>query len=150
MPLALQVPQQPAVSQAPQQPAALQAPQQPAAPLSPQQMVHLNRSNFKPESSGKHDEDAEAYLLCTNDWMNAHHFVEGVKVQRFCLSLLGEARLWYHSLQPINIDWQGIQNLFRQQYSKIGNTREQLFHVWRSFSFDENTETIDAYVTYIR
>ena len=43
-----------------------------------------------------------------------------------------------------------MQNLFRQQYSKIGNTREQLFHAWRSFSFDENTETIDAYVTCIR
>ena len=42
-----------------------------------------------------------------------------------------------------------ITNLFRQQYSKIGNTREQLFHVWRSFSF-ENTETIDVYVTCIR
>ena len=26
-------------------------------------------------------------------------------------------------IEPINVDWQGIQNLFRQQYSKIGNTR---------------------------
>ena len=77
--------------------------------------------------------------------MNAHHFVEGVMVQ-----ILGEARLWYHSLEPINIDWQGLQNLFRQQYSKIGNTREQLFHAWRSFSFDKNTETIHVYVTCIR
>ena len=33
---------------------------------------------------------------------------------------------------------------------QIGNTREQLFHVWRSFNFDENTETIDTYVTHIR
>ena len=82
--------------------------------------------------------------------MTAHHFVEGVKIQRLCLTLLGEARLWYHSLEPINIDWLGLQNLFRQQYSKVGNTREQLFHVWRSFSFDENTKTIDAYVTCIR
>ena len=105
-----------------------QAPQQPAAPQAPQQMVHLNWSNFKPEFSGKPDKNAEAHLLCTNDWMNAHHFVEGVKVQRFCLTLLGEARLWYHSLEPINVDWQGIQNLFRQQHSKIGNTKEQLFH----------------------
>ena len=32
----------------------------------------------------------------------------------------------------------------------IGNTREQLFHAWRSFNFDENTETIDAYVIHIR
>ena len=82
--------------------------------------------------------------------MTAHCFVEGVKVQRFCLILLGESRLWYHSLEPINVDWQGLQNLFTQQYSKIGNKREQLFHVWRSFSFDENMETTDAYVTHIR
>ena len=115
-----------------------------------QQIVHLNWSHFKPEFSGKPDEDAEAYLLHTNDWMTAHHFVQGVKVQRFCLTLLGEARLWYHSLEPINVNCQGLQNLFRQQYSKVGNTREQLFHAGRSFSFDENTETIDAYVTHIR
>ena len=112
--------------------------------------MHLNWSHFMPEFSGKPDEDAEAHLLCTNDWMNAHHFIESVKVQRFCLTLLGEARLWYHLLEPINVDWQVLQNLFRQQYSKIGNTREQLFHTWRSFSFDENMETIDAYITCIR
>ena len=40
--------------------------------------------------------------------------------------------------------------MFRQQYSKIGNTREQLFHAWRSFHFDENTETVDAFVICIR
>ena len=43
-----------------------------------------------------------------------------------------------------------VQNLFRQRYSKLGNTCEQLFHAWRSFSFDENTETIDSYVIQIR
>ena len=42
------------------------------------------------------------------------------------------------------------KNLFRQQYSKIGNTRKQLFHAWRSFHFNENAETIDAYVSKIR
>ena len=120
----------------------LQAPQE-------QQLVHLNWSYFKPEFSGKPD-DTEAHLLHMNDLMNAHHFNEGVKVQIFCLTLLGEARVWYQSLEPINVDWQGLQNLFRQQYSKIGNTREQLFHAWRSFNFDENTETIDTYVTHIR
>ena len=50
----------------------------------------------------------------------------------------------------LHVDWQGLQNLFRQQYPKIDNTREQLFHVWGSFSFDENTEIIDAFVTCIR
>ena len=43
-----------------------------------------------------------------------------------------------------------ITELFRQRYSKLGNTHEQLFHVWRSFTFDENTETIDFYVIRIR
>ena len=28
--------------------------------------------------------------------------------------------------------------------------QEQLFHAWRSFKFNENTETIDSYVTRIR
>ena len=68
--------------------------------------------------------------------MNAHHIIESVKVQRFCLTLLGEAKLWYQSLEPTNINWEDLQNLFRQQFSKIVNTREQLFHAWRSFSFD--------------
>ena len=74
-----------------------QAPQQQEhhAPPAQQgrQVIHLNWSFLKPEFSGKPDEDAEAHLLCTNNWMNAHHFVEGVKVQRFCLTLLGEPRL---------------------------------------------------------
>ena len=53
-------------------------------------------------------------LLCSNEWMNTHCFVEDVKIQRFCLPLLGEARLGYHSLEPINVDWSGLQNLVRQ------------------------------------
>ena len=62
-----------------------------------QQIVHSNWSHFKPEFSGKPDKNAEAHMLCTNDWINTHCFVEGVKVQRFCLTLLGKARLWYQS-----------------------------------------------------
>ena len=53
-------------------------------------------------------------------------------------------------LRPINEDWQGLQNQFRQQYSKIGNTREQLFQEWQSFHFVENTETLESHVTCIR
>ena len=70
-----------------------------------------------------HTKDQEAHLLQINNWMNAHHFLEDIKVRRFSLTLAGEARLWYQSLEPINIDWQCLQNLFRQQYSKIGNSR---------------------------
>ena len=28
--------------------------------------------------------------------------------------------------------------------------REQLFHAWRTFHFDENSENIDSYITHIR
>ena len=129
-------------------PPAPQAQQQPTQQS--QQIPHLNWSHFKPEFSGKPEEDAETHLLRMNDLMNTYQFQEGIKVQRFCLTLVGEARLWYESLRPINTDWQGLQNQFRQQYSKVGNTREQLFHTWWSFHFDENTETLDAYVTCTR
>ena len=53
-------------------------------------------------------------------------------------------------LQRLVITWAQLQNLFRQRYSKLGNTCEQLFHMWRSFTFDENTETIDSYIIRIR
>ena len=83
--------------------------------------------------------------------MNAHHFIDDVKVHRFCLTLLGEARLLFQSLEPLeNTTWSQLQNLFSQRYSKLGNTHEQLFHAWRLFTFDENTETIDSYVIQIR
>ena len=110
----------------------------------------LNWSHFRPEFTGKPEEDAEAHLLNTNDWINTHNFPGNFKVQRFCLTLVGETRLWYESLRPIANDWQALQKQFRQQYSKMGNTREQLFHAWRSFHYDENSEMIDAYVNCIR
>ena len=43
-----------------------------------------------------------------NNWINTHQFQEGIKVKGFCLALVGEARLWYESLRPINEDWQGL------------------------------------------
>ena len=81
--------------------------------------------------------------------MDTQRFQKDDKVQRLWLTLTGEVRLWYESLRPINADWVELQNLFRQQYSKRGYTRKQLFHAWRSFHIDKNTETIDAYVHHI-
>ena len=75
--------------------------------------------------------------------MDTHAFPEGFQVQKCCLTLVGGARLWYKSLRPIPLNWNSLQIQFRQQYSKKGNTREQLFHAWRSFHFNEGTETSD-------
>ena len=59
---------------------------------------------------------------------------------------MGEARLWYDTLGAAQLDWEALQDCFWQQYSKFGNTQEQYFHAWRSFQFDESTDTIDSYI----
>ena len=43
-----------------------------------------------------------------------------------------------------------LHKQFRQHYSKFCNTREQLFHAWRSFHYDENVEMMDLYVNRIK
>ena len=78
--------------------------------------------------------------------MEAHNFPDEVNVRHFCLTLTGKARLWYESLAPLDNDWPALQNKFRWQYSKIGNTPKQMFHAWSTFKFDENTDTIDYYI----
>ena len=86
---------------APAQPVSPSAPptQLPVPPAQPPALPgpvpQLHWSHFKLEFAGKPDEDAEAHLLRTNDWMDNHAFPEGVKFQRFCLTLVGEARLCY-------------------------------------------------------
>ena len=86
------------------------------------------------------------------DWMTTHDFPEDQKVKRFCLTLLGEARLWYAALnvQQQQLNWEGLQDRFRQQYSKFGKTREQYFHAWRSFQFNEATNTIDGCIQKVK
>ena len=79
-------------------------PTQTAPPVKPGPVPQLNWSHFKLKFTGKPDEDVEAHLLGTNNWMHTHLFPEGVKFQRFCLALVGEARLWYESLRPISLD----------------------------------------------
>ena len=59
--------------------------------------------------------------------MEAHNFPEGEKVRHFHVTLIGEARLWYESLAPLDNDWPTLQNKFRWQYSKIGNTPNNCF-----------------------
>ena len=109
------------------------------------QIFDQNWIGKKPEFSGKPEEDAESHLLSTRDWMEAHNFPEGEKVTCFHVTLIGKARLWYESLALLDNDLPALQNKFRWQYLKIGNTPKQLFHACRTFKFDENTDSIDSY-----
>ena len=110
------------------------------------QIFYQNWIGKKPEFSGKPEEDAESHLLSTRDLMEVHNFQEGEKVRCFHVTLIGEARLRYELLALLDNDCPALQNKFRWQYSKIGNTPKQLFHAWRTFKFDENTDSIDSYV----
>ena len=57
----------------------------------------MKLSYFKPEFSGKQEEDPEAHLLRTLDWMDTHNIAADQKVRRFPLTLAGEARLWCYT-----------------------------------------------------
>ena len=59
---------------------AQQPPPQPSQqPLQPQQAQQvymcMNWSHFKPEYSGKLEQDEEAHLLRTNNWLNTYDFL---------------------------------------------------------------------------
>ena len=73
------VPQDPLAHQVPHGPQVLQVLQQPIPHMPP-----LNWSHFKPQFSGKPDEDTDAHLLRMNGWMDTHRFQDNDKVQRFC------------------------------------------------------------------
>ena len=80
-------------------------PVQPPIPMANNQ---LNWCHFKPEFSGTHNEDVEAHLVQTEDCMTTQNFPEDQEVGRFCLTLTGETRLWYATLnipqQQLNWD----------------------------------------------
>ena len=88
------------------------------------QIFYQNWIGKKPEFSGKPEEDVESHLLSTRDWMEAHNFPEGEKVRHFRVTLIGEARLWYESLAPLDNDSPALQNKIQvavfqnRQYSR--------------------------------
>ena len=98
--------QNPSPSENPQNPQPPLNPFMPNAPVVPvvPQRPQLNWSHFKPEYASRPDEDVEAHLLRTNYWMDTHEFPDQVKVQRFCLTLVGKAGLWYESLRLLNVN----------------------------------------------
>ena len=101
-------------------PPASQAPPVPQVPHAPQILQ-------TPQKSVLHMPPLNCLTLCPNFlenqmkmqlciyldkcWMDTHRFQDNDKVQRFCLTLTGEARLWYKSLRLINADWIGTTKL---------------------------------------
>ena len=71
----------PAIPPAPSQQSLAPPVQQAQVQVQPGQPL-LNWSYFKPEFSGKPDEDVEVHLLRTTDWMETHYFPEVAKVTK--------------------------------------------------------------------
>ena len=88
----------------------------------------MNWSYFTPEFSGKPDDDPEEDLVRIIGWMDTHNYVVDQRVKRFPLTLAGEARLQYQSIHPFQNSWEELKERLRTQSSKIGSSREQLFH----------------------
>ena len=105
----------------------------PGAPQRPQ----LNWCHFKPKYAGKLEEDVEAHLLMTNNWMDTQNFHDHLKVQRFCLTLVGEARLRYESLRPINADWEEYNICLGSNTLTLVTLGNNYFTHGRSFHFDK-------------
>ena len=136
---------QPAKQHRPRIPRGGHGPVKPQGPMGPVVPAYMNLHVKCPIFSTKDDEDAESHLLYSDDWMNSHGIVEGVKCVRFHLTLGCDSHLWYESITPVANDWNNLQRLFWRWFSKLGLTQE-LFQRWRSFQFDEATDTIPSYV----
>ena len=101
-----QVPAGPAPAPGPVQPVPQPVPAQlaPAGVMPVPQIFYQNWIGKKPEFSCKPEEDAESHLLSMGDWKDAHNFPEGEKIRHFRVTLMGEGRLWYESLAPLDND----------------------------------------------
>ena len=99
-------------------------PNQPNQNIIPDPMTNQQQLNwyyFKPEFAGKMDEDVEAYILRTNDWMDMHNFPNDQKIRRFCFTLTGKARLWYENHQACK---------FRLAIN-VGMFQTAVFKIWQ-------------------
>ena len=80
-----------------------------------------------PIFSAKDDEDAERHLSQSNDRMNLQWIAEQAKCDRFCLTLSGDAYIWYESITPVGNDQTNLQGLFAYKLPEVGQTQEELF-----------------------
>ena len=46
--------------------------------------------------------------------METQNIPDDTKVRRFCLTLTGEASLWYETLRQVQLDWDALQKHFWQ------------------------------------
>ena len=68
----------------------------------------MNWSHFKPEYSGKPEEDVEAHLLRMNDWMNTHYLFEDEKSSEILSDSYGRSQIMVCFIRTYSNDMAGI------------------------------------------
>ena len=58
-----------------------------------------------PICSANESDDVESHLLCSKELMDSQGIVDEGKCVRFCLTIEGDACLWYESITPVGNDW---------------------------------------------
>ena len=70
----------------------------------------------------------EVHLLRTNKWKTTHDFPDNQKLRRFCLTLSGEARLWYETLGA-----QQMQKCHNRLSRPTGMLLTPVFKIWQHY-----------------
>ena len=76
----------------------------PTQQIQPAHVPELNWLHFKPEFAGS-QMSIQKYIFSEQMIGWTHMYFKKVSNPMFCLALVGEARLCYESLKPINVDW---------------------------------------------
>ena len=59
--------------------------------------------------------------------METHNFLDDAKIRRFCLTLMGEARLLYESLGTTQLDWAALQEHFDSSIQNLVAPENSIF-----------------------
>ena len=84
-------------------------------------------------------------FLVLEDWMETHNFPEGDKVRCFHLTLIGEAQVMVWITSTIRWWLACLYKINSGDNTQNRHTPKQLFHAWRTFKFNENTDTVDSF-----
>ena len=98
-----------------------------------------------PILSAKDDKDAKSYNLHSNGWIHSQHIVRDAKFGRFCLTLGGDACLWYESIPLLEMIGVICKNIFTDKSLNLDKDKNN-FQREGSFLFYEATDMIDLYV----
>ena len=107
----------------------------------------IGRGVKPPIFRGDKGERPEAHILRAEDWMEASNpgMTNAMKVRNFKLTLDHLAREWYDNADSKG-DYEKLKGHFSRHFSTQGKSVRNLHARWNSFTFDPNTDDIEAFL----